>query len=178
MGGSPVIPLKDDIPARRFPVVTVTLIAAAVVAFAVAGDRLGDHAGFWELLLGGVFLWLFGPSVEDAMGRAVFVPFAALGAGVTAAIDPSFAGAGLVAAVLGAYALLYPRAHVVALSLVPGLMTVFQLPALAVAAAWLPLQAVAGGLDPAPLAGLALGALTARVLARRVQREYERAPAF
>ena len=74
--------------------------------------------------------------------------------------------------------LLYPRAHVVALSLVPGFMTVTQVPALAVLVLWLPLQALAGGLDPAPLAGLAAGALTVRVLAHRVQRDYERAPAF
>jgi len=67
---------------------------------------------------------------------------------------------------------------VVALSLVPGSMTVTQVPALVVVAAWLPLQALAGGLDPAPLAGLAVGALTARLLAHRVQRDYQRAPAF
>ncbi|HYI38117.1 MAG TPA: rhomboid family intramembrane serine protease [Thermoleophilaceae bacterium] len=173
-----MIPLKDDIPARDFPLVTVALIAAAVAAYAFAGDRLGDHAGFWALVVGGVFLWLFGPSVEDAMGRARFVLFTALGAGVTAALDPSSAGAGVVAAVLGGYALLYPRAHVVVLNLIPGFMTVTQVPALAVLVTWLPLQALAGGPDPAPLAGLAAGALTARVLAHRVQRDYQRAPAF
>ena len=75
-------------------------------------------------MLGGGFLWLFGPSVEDAMGRLRFVLFAALGGGAAAALDPAAAGAGVVAAVLGGYALLYPRAHVVALSLVPGFMTV------------------------------------------------------
>ena len=112
------------------------------------------------------------------MGRVRFVVFAALGGGVTAALDPSSAGAGAVAAVLGGYALLYPRAHVVALSLVPGLMTVIQVPALAVLVLWLPLQALAGGPAPAPLAGLAVGALTARLLAHRVQRDYERAPAY
>ena len=173
-----MIPLKDDIPARRFPVICVGLIVAALIALLIAGGELGDHAGAWVLVVSGVFLWLFGPSVEDAMGRVRFVLFAAVGGGVTAALDPSSAGAGVVAAVLGAYVLLYPRAHVVTLSLVPGLMSVFELPALAVAGAWVPLQAVAGGLDPAPLAGLAVGFLGARLLAHRVQSDYQRAPAF
>ena len=173
-----MIPLKDDIPARRVPLVTFTLIAAAVVAFFVAGDELGDNAGVWVLVVNALFLWLFGPSVEDAMGRVRFVVFVALGGGAAAALDPSSAAAGAVAAVLGGYALLYPRAHVVALSLVPGLMTVFELPALAVAVAWLPLQALAAGPEPAPLAGLAAGVLLARLLAHRTQADYERAPAF
>ncbi len=166
-----MIPLKDDIPARRFPLVTVTLIAAAVAAIVLDADP-------WPLVLGGAFLWLFGPSVEDAMGRARFVLFAVLGAGAAAALDPSSAGAGVVAAVLGGYALLYPRAHVVALSLVPGFMTVVQVPALVVLVLWLPLQALAGGLEPAPLAGLGVGLVTVRMLARTVQRDYARAPAF
>jgi membrane associated rhomboid family serine protease len=173
-----MIPLKDDIPARRFPVVTVTLIVAAVAAFVVAGDRLGDHAGPWALVVDGVFLWLFGPSVEDAMGRPRFVLMAALGAGVTAALDPASAGGGVVAAVLAGYALLYPHAHVVALRLVPGFMTVTLVPALAVLVLWLPLQALAAGPTLAPLAGLVVGALAVRVLAHRTQRDYERAPAY
>ncbi len=166
-----MIPLKDDIPARRFPLVTVTLIAAAVVAIALEGDP-------WPLVVGGAFLWLFGPSVEDAMGRLRFVAFAALGGAAAAALDPAAAGTGVVAAVLGGYALTYPRAHVVALSLVPGWMTVVRLPALAVLVLWLPLQALAAGLDPAPLAGLGAGLVTVRPLARSVQRDYERAPAY
>jgi len=166
-----VIPWGDDIPVRRFPVVTVTLIAAAVAAALLGAD-------LWPLVLGGVFLWLFGPSVEDAMGRAWFVAFAALGGGAAAALDPSAAGAGVVAAVLGGYVLLYPRAHVVTLTLVPGWMTVTRVPALAVLVLWLPLQALAAGLEPAPLAGLGVGLLTVRLLARSVQRDYERAPAY
>jgi hypothetical protein len=67
---------------------------------------------------------------------------------------------------------------VVALNLVPGFMTVTQVPALPVLALWLPLQALAGGLDPAPLAGVLAGASTARLLAHRVQQDYRRAPAF
>ncbi len=166
-----MIPLKDDIPARRFPVITVMLIAAAVVAVVLGAD-------FWPLVVGGGFLWLFGPSVEDSMGRLRFILFVALGAGAAAAIDPEAAGGGVVAAVLGGYALLYPRAHVVALSLVPGWMTVVQLPALAVLALWPALYVLAAGTDPAPLAGLAAGLVSVRLLAHDAQRDYQRAPAY
>lgn len=168
-----MIPLKDEIPARRFPVLTVALIAAAAVAVIAAPD----HVEPWELALGAGFVWLFGPSVEDAAGPAAFALFVAVGAGATAVVEPAAAPAGLVAAVLAGYAVLYPRAHVIALTLVPGWMTVVEVPALAVVVLWLPLQALAGGPDPAPLAGAATGLLTVRLLARRPQADYARATA-
>jgi len=173
-----VIPLKDDIPARHPPVVTFLFLAAAALAYGLAGEQLGVDGGGWTLLVGAAFLWLFGPSVEDAMGQPRFVVFLVAAGALTWALDPGTAVAGSVAAVLGAYAVLYPRAHVVALSLVPGFMTVTQVPALAVLVLWPALQALAAGLEPAPLAGLAAGALAARLLAHHVQRDYERAPAF
>jgi membrane associated rhomboid family serine protease len=170
-----VIPLKDDIPARHFPVVTVALIAGGATAL-----LLTEGTSAWVVALSALFLWLFGPSVEDSMGPLRYVAFVAVGVGATAlaGAGPEECAAGAVAAVLGGYALLYPHAHVVALGFVPGLMSVYELPALAVAALWLPLQALAGGLEPEPLAGLAAGALTVRPAAHRVQRDYRRAPAY
>jgi membrane associated rhomboid family serine protease len=177
MGDPPVIPLKDDIPARRQPVVAFLAIAA-LLAGLIAGERLGVDGGGWTLLVAAAFLWLFGPSVEDAMGHTRFALFLVATGALTWALDPGAAVAGSVAGVVGAYAVLYPRAHVVVLSLVPGFMTVTQVPAPAVLVLWLPLQALAGGPDPAPLAGLAAGAVAVRALAHRAQRDYERAPAF
>lgn len=167
-----MIPLKDDIPYRRFPVVTV----AVIVAGAIAAVLLDGAPPAWVTLISAVFLWLFGPSVEDAMGPVRYGIFLAVGAAVSAAIEPEAgaAVAGGVAAALGGYALLYPHAHVVTLGFVPGMMSVFELPALAVLATWLPLQALAGGLDPAPLAGLVVGAVAVRLLARDAQRDYQR----
>jgi membrane associated rhomboid family serine protease len=167
-----VIPLKDDIPYRRFPVVTVAVIAGGVIASLL----LDGAPSVWVLLVSGVFLWLFGPTIEDAMGPVRYAVFLAAGAAVSAALDPEagVAAAGGVAAVLTGHALLYPRAHVVTLGFLPGMMSVFQLPALAVLATWLPLQALAGGLDPAPLAGLAVGAALVHLLARDPQSEYQR----
>ena len=174
-----MIPLKDDIPARHPPVVTFLAIAAAALAHLVAGrpawpSTAADGPSWWPPRSCGCSprRW------RTRWASARFVVFLVAGGALTWALDPGAAVAGSVAAVVGAYAVLYPRAHVVALSLVPGFMTVTQVPALAVLVLWLPLQALAGGLEPAPLAGLAAGALAARLLAHRVQHDYQRAPAF
>ncbi len=165
-----MIPLKDDIPSRRFPVATLALLCAgAVAALVVAG---GPSA--WVVLVSAAFVWLFGPSLEDAMGPTRYLLFLTAGAAAAAAIQPEAATAGSAAAVVGGYALLYPWAHVVTLGLVPALMGVFQLPALVVLATWPALQGLAAGPDPAPLAGLAVGLAAVRLLARDAQRDYRR----
>ncbi len=173
MGRAHVIPLKDDIPSRRFPAATVALITAALATSLI----LTGPPSVWAVVVGALYLWLFGPSLEDAMGPLRYLLFLAGAATAAAAIHPTaaVAGAGAVAGALGGYALLYPRAHVVALGFVPGLMSVFELPALAVLAAWLPLQTLASGTDPAPLAGLAVGMLAVRLMARDPQRDYRHA---
>jgi membrane associated rhomboid family serine protease len=75
------------------------------------------------LHLGGnmLFLWVFGNNIEDAMGRVKFALFYVLGGlaalALQVAVDPGSAvptigASGAVAAVLGGYILLYPRARV------------------------------------------------------------------
>ena len=74
-----MIPLKDNLPSDRAPVLTLLLIAAnAIVYFAVQGGGIGHgpdsapalpaalfaHAGLLDLLGGLLFLWLFGSTVE------------------------------------------------------------------------------------------------------------------
>ena len=111
-----MIPLKDDIPYRHFPVVTVAVIGAGVVAVvAVSGAPSA-----WAVLVSALFLWLFGPSMEDAMGPVRYAVFLAAGSALALAIEPDagVGAAGAVAAVLGGYTLVYPRAHVVALGFV------------------------------------------------------------
>lgn len=149
------------------------------------------HGGFWALLLSVLFLWIFGPAVEAAMGRLWFLAFY-LGAGIVAAfgqsaLDPDstvpFIGAGgAVAAVIGAYLVLHPRGRVLGLVLIPLIMSAVEIPALLVAAAWLGLQllpGVGGAATPnglgdqviylAPLAGLLFGLAVAGVLASRLR---------
>jgi len=79
------------------------------------------HGGL--LHLGGnlLFLWVFGNNIEDAMGRVRYLSFYLLGGlaalALQVAVDPgskvpTLGASGAVAAVLGGYILLYPRARV------------------------------------------------------------------
>ena len=86
-----------------------------------------------------LFLWIFGNNIEDSMGRGRFVAFYLLGGvaalGAQVAIDPDAAvptvgASGAIAAVLGGYALLYPRARVITLVFIIIIFTVIELPAL------------------------------------------------
>ncbi len=103
----PVIPLADATrKSVRFPVVTVTLVAANILAFlweigssdaeilryAVVPANLVHgrggitpltamflHAGFMHIIGNMLFLSAFAPAVEDAMGRGRFLVFYLLG---------------------------------------------------------------------------------------------------
>jgi len=107
------------------------------------------------LHLGGnmLFLWIFGNNVEDSMGHVKFFLFYVLGglAAIAAqiAIEPNAAiptigASGAVAAVLGGYILLYPRARVVTLIFIIFFFTIIELPALLILGFWF-LQQVAFG---------------------------------
>lgn len=76
-------------------------------------------------LLGNMlYLWIFGNNIEDAMGHGKYVAFYVL-CGVLAALShavtdpaspiPMVGASGAISAVLGAYLLLFPRAHVLVL---------------------------------------------------------------
>jgi membrane associated rhomboid family serine protease len=245
-----VIPIKDNIPTDRFPIVTVALIVANVVAYLLAviqGGSLisgpdtheivkygaipfalthpGTHCGLlgatelvctkqtgivsglppWEtvftsmfmhasiLHLGGnmLFLWIFGNTVEDSMGRVKFIGFyllggiAALALGVAIRPDslaPMVGASGAIAAVLGGYFVLYPRARVISLVIIPLFFTVIEFPALAMLVIWFALQAVfaAAGLTTptaggggvayfAHIGGFAFGVLTIKLLATNIK---------
>ncbi len=255
-----MFPLKDDIPTRRFPVLTLGLVVANVIMFfffqeayfgsqetfdnrvieygaipyeishpgdgcalspdgsqvlcegqpGVAGEA-PDQPPTWLTLftsmfmhggllhLGGnmLFLWIFGNNIEDSMGRARFIAFYLLG-GLVAVLaqtvidpdvtTPTIGASGAIAAVLGGYALLYPRARVVTLLFIIIFFTIIELPALLVLAAWFALQAVSGvGALAEPVAGgggvayfahiggFIFGLATIKLFADRVHEDYERA---
>ena len=79
------------------------------------------HAGLLHLGGNMLYLWVFGNNVEDRMGLVPFVAFYLLG-GLAAtfahvALDPNstvpvIGASGAIAAVMGAYLVLYPRARV------------------------------------------------------------------
>ncbi len=156
------------------------------------------HGGLLHIAGNMLFLWIFGNNIEDSMGRARFIGFYLLGglAAVLAqtVIDPSAAvptigASGAVAAVLGGYALLYPRARVVTLIFIIIFFTILELPALLVLGAWFALQAlngvgelaqpVAGGGGGvayfAHIGGFLFGLASIRLFANRVHEDYERA---
>jgi membrane associated rhomboid family serine protease len=152
------------------------------------------HGGFLHIAGNMLFLWIFGNNIEDAMGRIKFIFFYLAGGIVAAlaqtAIDPSSAtptlgASGAIAAVLGGYALLYPRARVVTLIFIIFFITVIELPALAVLGVWFILQLVsassqtlghAGGTVAyfAHIGGFAFGLLTVKLLASHYDRDYDR----
>ena len=141
-----VIPLGDA--SRRpvsMPVVTLLIILTNVVVFAfeLAGGEpfvkqwsvipaeitSGHHLitiltamfmhGGWSHIAGNMlFLWAFGPEVEDAMGRWRYLLFYLAG-GVVAMLAqvaasphstvPNLGASGAIAAVMGSFLVLYPR---------------------------------------------------------------------
>ncbi len=77
------------------------------------------HAPGWTHLLGNmVFLWTLGPNVEDRLGRLGYLAFYILGAaaaGLTHALfyaNPVIGASGAIAAVTGAYLVLFPHTTV------------------------------------------------------------------
>ncbi len=110
------------------------------------------HAGWLHIGGNMLFLWVFGNNVEDRLGKPLFLVFYLLG-GVAAtalqvalapsAVVPTLGASGAVAAILGAYAVMYPRARVTTLVFF-FLITVIELPALAVLGAWFVLQLFSG----------------------------------
>jgi membrane associated rhomboid family serine protease len=161
-----VLPLSDGIPARRFPIVNISIIVAnfAVWLFYELPHLRSSvlHASFypctvnhtchgpepwgwswitsmflhgsWDHILGNMlFLAIFGKNVEDAFGPLRYLAFYFAGGfvatltqtamtllfGTTAeAHVPNLGASGAIAAVLGAYFVLYPNSKVLTLIVV------------------------------------------------------------
>jgi membrane associated rhomboid family serine protease len=251
-----LLPLKDNIPTRAFPLVTVVIIVLNLAVYwgveragvfsgpsnenavvelsfipyelshtdqecAQVGDQLACgtkralvehgakdveqpsvwvtiftamfmHGGFLHIAGNMLFLWIFGNNVEDSMGRVKFVLFYLLG-GIAAtlvqfaidtnAVVPNLGASGAIAAVLGGYALLFPRARVVTLIFIIFFITLVELPALFVLGAWFVLQLVDAGSQPvggggvavwAHIGGFAFGLLAIKLFASRYDPAYDR----
>jgi membrane associated rhomboid family serine protease len=222
-----MIPVKDNIPLLRFPLITVALVLGNVVVYLLAivhgGSFFGGpsaktglqygavpsqlsweavftsifvHASFLQLLANSIALALFGLNVEDAMGRLRFVVLYLLGGLLALALSVLFApgssvpvlgGTGAVAAVLGGYLLLYPRARVIGVALIPFLATIVEVPAALLIGVWLLAQVWLGlaGLTSSrsgdwaiayagAFGALLFGALVARLLADTSRRAAKR----
>ena len=111
------------------------------------------HGSLLHLAGNMLFLWIFGNNIEDSMGRPRFIVFYLLGGLAALAgqvlIDPSstaptIGASGAIAAVLGGYAVLHPRARIVTLVLIVFFVTIVELPALLVLGLWFGLQVLYG----------------------------------
>jgi membrane associated rhomboid family serine protease len=149
------------------------------------------HASILHIGGNMLFLWIFGGNVEDAMGRLKFVGFYLLGGLAALALQvavgpdstaPTLGASGAIAAVLGGYIVLYPRARVLTLVFIILFFTVIELPALLMLGLWFAEQAVfgaAGLTNPAGggggvayfahVGGFVFGALSIRLLATRTK---------
>jgi membrane associated rhomboid family serine protease len=111
------------------------------------------HAGLLHLGGNMLYLWIFGNNIEDRLGHFWFVVFYLAG-GVVAAYAhaitapgsdiPMIGASGAVAAVLGAYLLLYPHAGVYTLLILGFFVQVVRLPALIVIGFWAIIQFING----------------------------------
>jgi rhomboid family protein len=210
-----MLPLRDNIPLARFPIVTVTIVLANIVVYllsirhggsffggpsssttvrygaipyelthpgkhcellteqTLAGVREGVvcqgqpgvsgapgpqpatgltvlasmfmHGSFIHIAGNMLFLAIFGPNVEDAIGRIRYPVFYLVGGLVALAAQvavgpnsmvPTIGASGAIAAVLGGYILLYPRARVLTLVFIIFLFTIIEIPAFVLLAVW------------------------------------------
>ena len=219
-----MIPL-GDVTRRpvRIPVVTASIIAVNAIVFLMelmngesfiqhwamvpadiaAGQRWNTiltamflHGG-WEHIIGNmVFLWAFGPEIEDVMGRIRYLAFYLLG-GVVATVAqvvaspsstvPNLGASGAIAAVMGAFLITFPRDKIRALVFLGWYVTTTVVPAMVLVGLWFIVQlfsevgAVAnvqnGGVAYlAHIGGFVVGMATARLFEVRERVEAARQP--
>ena len=177
----------------RFPLTTVLVIAVNIFVFLLelaGGDNFINrwsmvpanivagrdwitiltamflHAGWVHILGNMLFLWVFGPAIEDVMGPWRYLFFYLLGGlAATAAqvlVDPSstipnLGASGAIAAVMGAFLITYPRDRIRTLLLLGWFIRVTFLPAVVLVGVWFLIQLVSqvGALGAAAQGGVA-----------------------
>jgi len=168
-----MIPLSDA--SRRpvrFPIATVSIIALNAVVFLIelaGGDAfitrwslvpanivaghdwitilssMFMHAG-WEHIIGNMlFLWVFGPEIEDVMGPLRYTIFYLLG-GLAATLAqviidpastiPNLGASGAIATVMGAFLITYPRDQIKTVLFLGWFASVRFIPALFLVGFW------------------------------------------
>ncbi len=210
-----LIPLSDaSRRPNRMPVVTASIIAVNVFVFLLeltGGDAFvtkwalipadivgGRHLvtiltsmfmhGSWSHILGNmVFLWAFGPEIEDLMDRPRYLVFYLLGGlaataaqvalGPTSTV-PNLGASGAIAAVMGAFIVTYPRDRIRSLLVIFIFVRMTYIPAALLIGVWfltqfvslgsVAAQAPSGGVAyAAHVGGFIFGAVTARLFEGR-----------
>jgi membrane associated rhomboid family serine protease len=208
LGG--LIPLSDA--SRRpvrLPVVTAFIIVANVFVFllelmrgdafvmqwsAIPAQIISGHHwitiftamfmhGSWSHIIGNmIFLWAFGPEIEDAMGRGRYLLFYLAG-GLVAMLAqilvdphstvPNLGASGAIAAVMGAFIVTYPRDRIKAVLFILVFVRITFIPAALLIGFWFLTQLVHAGTVAqvqtggvaylAHVGGFVFGAVTARL---------------
>jgi membrane associated rhomboid family serine protease len=215
-----MIPLSDA--SRRpcsFPIINLLLIATNVVVFAlelVVGDAFISrwvfvpanlvagrdwitvitamfmHGGWLHIGGNMLFLWVFGPEIEDVMGPVRYLLFYLLG-GIAAtlaqvAMDPTstipnLGASGAIASVMGAFLITYPRDQIRTILFIGWFVRITVVPAVLLVGLWILLQVVSqvgvvtqgdvgGGVAyMAHIGGFIFGAIAARLFEVRGPRD-------
>lgn len=111
------------------------------------------HGGLLHIGGNMLYLWIFGNNIEDRIGHARFI-FFYLFCGIVAVLGhtltephstlPMIGASGAISGVLGAYALLFPRAKVHTLLFFGIFIRIIRIPALIVIVFWAIIQVVNG----------------------------------
>jgi membrane associated rhomboid family serine protease len=216
-----LIPLSDA--SRRpvrMPVVTGSIILVNVLVFLLEltrGDAFvmewsaipaqivsGHHwitiltamfmHGSWSHIVGNmIFLWAFGPEIEDAMGRGRYLVFYLLG-GLVAMLAqiaadphstvPNLGASGAIAAVMGAFLITYPRDQIRSVLFIFVFARITFIPAALLIGFWFLTQLVHAGAVAqvqtggvaylAHVGGFIFGAATARLFESRNRGSFSR----
>lgn len=193
-----MLPLRDNVPTRTFPVVTIGIIVVNVLVWfwEVGGTPVATdvvhygyypckiegpcvdfalnakipwyenaftsmfmHGGWEHIIFNMLFLWIFGNNVEDALGRVRFLLWYIAGGLAATAVQtfvtlhfgnaqeasiPNIGASGAIAAVLGAYFVLLPRARVLSV-IILGFIFLREIPAIWFLGIWFLFQLWQGG---------------------------------
>jgi membrane associated rhomboid family serine protease len=204
-----VVPLSDaSRRPRHFPVVTTLIILVNVLAFlgelihgeafvlqwsVVPAEIVAGHHwitiltamflhGSWSHIVGNmVFLWAFGPEIEDTMNPVRFLAFYVAG-GLVAMLTqivaspsstvPNLGASGAIAAVMGAFLVTYPRDRMKSLLVIFIFVRITFIPAALLIIVWFLIQLLNAGAVAnvqtggvaylAHVGGCVFGAITAR----------------
>jgi membrane associated rhomboid family serine protease len=180
MGG--LIPLSDaSRRPMRMPVVTPLIVLVNVLVFllelthgdafvmqwsAVPAQIVSGHHwitiltamfmhGSWSHIIGNmIFLWAFGPEIEDAMGRGGYLIFYLLGGMVAMLAQvaasphstvPNLGASGAIAAVMGAFLVTYPRDRIKAVLFIFVFARITFIPAALLIGVWFLIQLAHAG---------------------------------
>jgi membrane associated rhomboid family serine protease len=142
------------------------------------GNQLGTllthmflHGGWMHLIGNMLFLWVFGDNVEAVMGKVMYLAFYIAGGLAAAALQilidpastiPSVGASGAIAAVLGAYIVMFPQSRVKLMVMGRGGMGMTRVTAIVFLGIWFVTQLFNGiatlGVETAQTGGVAFWA--------------------